>query len=189
MNHALLLTNATYATFRTKTLATGAAIAAAVALPQLLHAAGAAAGLGTALGQTWLPMHLPVLLVGLLAGPLAGLIAGAFSPLLSFSLSGMPLAAMLPFMMFELAGYGLIAGLLGRNPRLPVLGKILLAQLGGRALCAGAILVAFYGLGSQTVAVNAVWNNAVLGWPGILLQWCLLPLVILWVQKRDKGYE
>ena len=89
---------------KVQTLAAIAAVAGAVALPQIFHALGAAFGAGTALGETFLPMHLPILLVGLLAGPYAGAAAGLFGPLVSFALSGMPGIAMLPFMMLEFIG-------------------------------------------------------------------------------------
>ena len=54
---------------KVQTMATIAAIAGAVAVPQIFHVLGAAFGLGTGLGESFLPMHLPILLVGLLAGP------------------------------------------------------------------------------------------------------------------------
>ena len=116
---------------KVQTMATIAAIAGAVAVPQIFHVLGAAFGLGTGLGESFLPMHLPILLVGLLAGPYAGAAAGMFGPLVSFALSGMPGVVMLPFMMLELCMYGLAAGLL-RNVKLPVVVKVLLAQTAGR---------------------------------------------------------
>lgn len=97
---------------KVQVIATIAAIAGAVILPQFFHLLGAISGLGSALGETFLPMHLPIILVGLLAGPYAGAISGLFGPLLSFALSGMPGAYMLPFMMIELCVYGLVSGLL-----------------------------------------------------------------------------
>lgn len=82
---------------KVQVIATIAAIAGAVILPQVFHLLGAISGLGSALGETFLPMHFPIILVGLLAGPYAGAISGLFGPLLSFALSGMPGAYMLPF--------------------------------------------------------------------------------------------
>ena len=75
---------------KVQVIATIAAIAGAVILPQVFHLLGAISGLGSALGETFLPMHFPIILVGLLAGPYAGAISGVFGPLLSFALSGMP---------------------------------------------------------------------------------------------------
>ncbi|MBR5558913.1 MAG: ECF transporter S component [Oscillospiraceae bacterium] len=160
---------------KTQTLAALAAAGAAVALPQLVHALGAFSGMGTGLGEMLLPMHLPVMLAGFLAGPLAGALSGLVAPLVSHMLSGMPLAAMLPFMMVELFAYGLCAGLLKRF-RLPMLGKVLLTQVVGRALRAVAILVGFYLLGSK-IAPAVIWTSIAAGFAGIVLQWAVLPLL------------
>ena len=169
-----------------QTLAALTAIAGAVAVPQIFHVLGAVSGLGTALGETFLPMHLPILLVGLIAGPFAGLIAGAFGPLVSFALSGMPGLVMLPFMMIELAVYGLAAGLL-RTVKMPVIAKVVIAQSTGRAVRACAILVSVYLLGNTAVGTAVIWNSIVKGLPGLMLQWCMLPLIVFWVENRNKG--
>lgn len=165
-----------------KTAAVFAGIAAAVALPQIFHWIGAASGLGTAPGAAFLPMHLPVFIVGFLAGPLAGFAVGALSPLLSFAISGMPLLAALPFMMIELAGYGLAGGLLQKS-KMPVFFKLLTAQIAGRVLRAGAVLLAVYAFSSTTVPVASIWTGIVAGLPGILLQWVFVPLLMFWITK------
>lgn len=167
---------------KVQTLAAIATVAGAVALPQIFHALGAAFGAGTALGETFLPMHLPILLVGLLAGPYAGAAAGLFGPLVSFALSGMPGIAMLPFMMLELCVYGLTAGLL-RNAKLPVIMKVLIAQIAGRVIRAAAVLFAIYGLGSNSVPLASIWMSIGTGIYGILLQWALLPVIVHLVER------
>lgn len=170
---------------KAQTLATLAAIVAAVAIPQVFHAVGAVSGLGTALGETFLPMHLPIILVGLLAGPYAGAVAGLLGPVASFALSGMPGAVMLPFMMIELCGYGLSAGLL-RTVKMPTIGKVLLAQVAGRVLRAAAILLAVYALGNETVRVASIWTSLVVGLPGLLLQLSVLPLIAFRVDHMQR---
>lgn len=160
------------------------AVAAAVAMPQIFHIIGIVSGQGTAVGETFLPMQLPILLVGLLAGPYIGAAAGLLAPLVSFALSGMPGAGMLPFMMLELFIYGLCAGLL-REVQLPVIFKVMLAQLSGRGVRAIAILLAVYVFGNEAVSVSVIWNSIVTGIPGILLQWSLLPLIVFWKEHRD----
>ena len=159
----------------TQALAAVTATVAAVVLPQIFHLLGAMSGLGTALGETFLPMHLPILLVGLLAGPYAGAVAGVLSPFASFALTGMPTSALLPFMMIELCVYGLCAGLLCRS-KMPTFGKVLLAQVAGRAVRAVAILCATYLFSSTAVPVAVIWESITVGAVGILLQWALLPL-------------
>lgn len=174
-----------------QTVAAILAVVGAVALPQVFHVAGAALGVGTGLGEMLLPMHLPVLLVGLLAGPYAGVAAGALGPLASFALTGMPGAPMVPFMVIELASYGLFAGLLRgvalpRAIRTPWLAKVLLAQIAGRLVRAAAIIVAVFALGNTTVAVASIWTSIAAGLPGLVLQWVLIPVIMLAVSRRER---
>lgn len=171
---------------KTQTLAAIGAVVCAVALPQLFHLMGAISGLGTALGETFLPMHLPVMLVGLLAGPYAGAVSGFLAPLISHALSGMPMIGMLPFMMIELCVYGLTAGLL-RTAKLPVLGKVIAAQIAGRAVRALAILFAVYVLGNTAVPVAMIWTSISTGLFGLVLQWTFLPLIVFRVENRNAG--
>lgn len=169
--------------FKAQTLAALCAVALAVALPQALHTAGAAFGLGSSLGETFLPMHLPVLAVGFLAGPFAGAVSGLLSPLVSFALSGMPSAMMLPVICAELCAYGLVSGLLTKR-NIPVFPKLIIAQLGGRAVRAIATLAAVYIFGS-TVALSTIWMSVVTGFFGILLQWAILPIFIKRAEKAS----
>lgn len=170
---------------KAQTLWTIGAVVGAVALPQLFHLMGAVSGLGTKLGEVFLPMHLPIILAGLLAGPYAGAIAGFLSPLVSFALSGMPSAAMLPFMMIELCVYGLASGLL-RNVKLPVIGKVLIAQISGRLVRAAALLFAVYALGNDSVKLSVIWTSIASGIFGLALQWVLIPLIVF---RAENGSE
>lgn len=163
------------------------AVLGAVALPQVLHAAGSLSGTGAALGTALLPMHLAVFAVGLLAGAAAGALVGAVSPFVSFALSGMPTADLLPFMALELAVYGLVCGLL-KNKNLPIAVKVLIAQVVGRFVKAGALAVAFYGFGHTAVAPISVLTTAVTGIFGILLQLVLLPLLLRGLKQYEKYY-
>ena len=166
---------------KTQILATIASIAGAVALPQLFHVLGAISGVGTALGEILLPMHLPVIFCGLIAGPVAGAITGFFSPIISFMLTGMPKAVMLPFMIIELLSYGLIAGLI-RKAGFNTFIKVVIAQLGGRAIRAAAILFFTYIIGKATVPVSIIWTSILTGGMGIILQWCLIPLAVYFTE-------
>ena len=169
---------------KVQAIATLSAIVGAVAVPQIFHALGAVSGLGTSLGEAFLPMHLPIILVGLLVGPYAGAIAGLLGPLASFALSGMPGAMMLPFMMIELCIYGLTAGLL-RNVKLPTIVKVVIAQIAGRAVRAGAILLAVNVFGSQ-INVSTIWTSIATGLFGLALQWALLPLIVYRVENLKR---
>lgn len=170
-------------TVQAQTLAALAAIAGAVVLPQIFHVIGAVSGMGAALGEAFLP----IILVGLLAGPYAGAAAGLLGPLVSHALSGMPGFAMLPFMMVELCAYGLLAGLL-KNKKMPTFVKLLLTQIGGRAVRAVAILLAVLAFGNENISLSAIWMSSVTGICGIALQWALLPLLVYRVQHLH-GHE
>jgi hypothetical protein len=168
-------------TFKMKTLIVAAAVILSIVLPQIFHAIGVFFGVGTAPGAAFLPMHIPVLLAGLIAGPFAGLAAGILSPLCSSALTGMPGSAMLPFMVLELAGYGFTSGMMSRI-KMPVFFKLLISQIAGRALRAGAVLFAIFILGSH-MDVSIIRSFVIAGLPGILLQWVLIPLIMHRIQK------
>lgn len=153
------------------------AVTLAVALPQFFHLLGGWLGVQTALGEILLPMHLPVMLAGLWGGPVAGLLVGLVSPILSFSLTGMPVAVMVPFMTVELAGYGLTAGLL-RQHKMPVPVKVLLTQIAGRVARAVALLVAVYVFDVSAPSLSIIWTSLSVGLAGIMLQWALIPLLV-----------
>lgn len=159
------------------------AIIFAAALPQIFHVLGSQAGVGNALGNILLPMHLPVILTGFLAGPFAAGAAGLISPLLSYGLSGMPAAALLPFMMIELAVYGICAGIL-RDVHIPDALKVLIVQIAGRTVRAGAILIGFYGLNS-VIRPEIIITSIKTGLIGIALQIIIIPLVIYRLRKAD----
>lgn len=176
-----------FKTVKTKTLATIGAIIAAVALPQLLHIIGLVSNMGTTLGEAFLPMHIAILTAGLLGGGTVGFISGALAPLISFALTGMPSVYMLPFMMIELASYGLICGLLA-NKSMPTIAKLLIAQIGGRAVRAVFIVGAFYLLGSK-IAPAVIFTSIAAGLPGLILQWTLIPLLIYYINTKSQNGE
>lgn len=171
-------------TVKVKTLAAIIAVMLAVILPQVLYTAGLVTGIGTSLGEMFLPMHLPVMLVGFLAGPFVGAVSGFCAPLVSFALTGMPMAAMLPFMIIELTVYGLCGGAL-RNVKMPVFGKVLLAQIAGRAVRAGAILASVYVFGNNVISAKIIVTSITVGAAGIVLQWILIPVVLYAVGKGN----
>lgn len=173
-------------TIKAKTLALVTALVAAVALPQLFHALGAVSGLGTALGESFLPMHLPVIIVGIIAGPAVGALTGLCAPLISFALSGMPSAVVLPFMMVELCFYGLASGVLTKV-KMPVILKVVLAQVIGRLARMAAIFAAVTFFDSTSLTVSSVWTAVLTGLPGIILQLVLIPLLVFWWNNRRQN--
>lgn len=175
-------------TITAKAMTIFAAVAGAVALPQIFHLIGAVSGTGAAVGAALLPMHIPVLLAGFLAGPVVGALAGVISPLLSFLISGMPSAAILSFMIIELGVYGLIAGLLAKSKLIGFV-KLLIAQVAGRAARAGAVLASIYFLGNTALTPMAAVEFITAGLFGILLQWALIPMLSERMEGLKKLYE
>ncbi len=177
-------------TWKSKTVASVIAVVSAVALPQLFHLVGAVSEMGSALGETYLPMHLAIFMVGLLAGWQAGLVSGLFAPLASYAFtavalgSPMPALPMLPYMMSELAAYGVACGLLARV-QMPVFCKVLIAQIFGRAVRAVAVCLGYYLL-SSPIAPSVIWTSIIVGLPGILLQWVLVPLFTFYIEKKSE---
>lgn len=88
-------------------------------------------------------------------------------------------------MMIELCIYGLTAGLL-RNVKLPTIVKVVIAQVAGRAVRAGAILLGVYAFGSQ-VNVSTICTSISTGLFGLALQWALLPLIVYRVENLKKN--
>ncbi len=172
---------------KTRSLTLVLAVAAAVLLPQVFHMIGVISGTDALPGAVFLPMHIPVLLAGLLGGPVVGVVAGLLSPLLSFALSGMPGAALLPFMVVELAGYGLAAGCLAKA-KMPVIAKVVIAQIVGRIARTAAVLIAVYGFGNQAVQLAGLADMVTIALPGIILQWVLIPLLMYRMEGLKKYY-
>jgi hypothetical protein len=136
-------------------------------------------------------MHYFVLMGGLLFGWRAGVIIGLLTPLTSYGLSGMPLINVLPQIAVELSAYGLIAGLLREKYNLRVIWALLGAMIGGRLALVMAISLTYMltgqsysPIGIETGPLQAFWIVIKQGWPGLLIQLAVLPIIIVFVEKR-----
>ncbi len=141
-------------------------------------------------GATFLPMHIFVLIAGLIFGWRAGLIVGLLSPLASYTISGMPVLQILPQIVAELSAYGLIAGILREKCNLRLIWSLLGAMIGGRfALFLATLIIylvvgEFYSpLGLEANPFLVVSSMVKLGWPGIIIQLVLVPIVI-WLMEK-----
>lgn len=143
-----------------------------VLTPMFFHYIG-----GPAAGRVFLPMHIFVLTAGLLLGWRTGLAVGLLTPLISFSLTGMPLLAVLPFITIETATYGLFAGLWRESVK-----NIWLALVG--ALVIGRLFL-LLGIAILPSALTSsyVLNAVKAGWLGILLQMILVPFLVKGITK------
>jgi len=158
-------------------------VALAVLVPWVFHQYHLA-------GPTYLPMHIFVLIAGLIFGWRTGLIVGVLTPLVSYSVSGMPVLTILPQIVVEISIYGLVAGLLREKLNMPVVWSLLGAMIAGRiALClavSAIYLVAgeiYSPLGPESNPLIVVWSTFKQGWPGIIIQLALIPLIIWLVAK------
>ena len=125
-------------------------------------------------GPTFLPMFFFVLLAGLLFGWRAGLLVGALTPIISYGISGMPLLPFLPGIFAEAVFYGLAAGLLRERFKMNVFWSLVGAMIAGRFAAGLTVFIVYW---SATNPFASIWEAAKLGWPGIVIQLTLLPLI------------
>jgi hypothetical protein len=153
-------------------------------------------------GPTFLPMHIFVLLAGLLFGWRAGLTVGFLTPLVSFSVSGMPVLALLPQIVVEISFYGLAAGVLRERFNLRVIWSLIGAMMAGRfALLLAVTILSFRGAiystlslytggGAEANPFAVVWSTVSLGWPGLVIQVLSIPLIVKLVERfLDRNQE
>ena len=137
-------------------------------------------------GATFLPMFFFTLLAGLLFGWRAGLMVGFLTPLISFSVSGLPILVRLPQIVIENSVFGLLAGLLYGGFRLNIIWSLLGAVVIGRLALVLAVLVIHFG---EVNPLIWVWQTIQLGWPGIVIQLVCLPPIVkglsYWLSKRN----
>lgn len=141
-------------------------------------------------GATFLPMHIFVLLAGLLFGWRAGLVVGLLTPLASYAVSGMPVLRILPQIVVELSVYGLVAGILHEKLKLRAIWSLIGAMISGRlALCLAVLSIylvvgeIYSPLGLEANPLTVVWSVIHQGWPGIVIQLALIPIVV-WLMSK-----
>ncbi|KPL03914.1 MAG: hypothetical protein AMJ90_02685 [candidate division Zixibacteria bacterium SM23_73_2] len=127
-------------------------------------------------GRIFLPMHIPVFLAGIFVGPLSGVVVGILSPVISFFLTGMPPAYAVPLMAMELPVYGLIIGLLAK--RLPLILALVVSMILGRAGFALGLLILGLFLNMPYGLSTFLKVSFVVGFPGIVIQLILIPLLV-----------
>jgi len=148
-------------------------VALAVALPLITHQFNLA-------GQIFLPMHIFVFVAALLLGWHTGLLVGLLTPIISHFVSGLPLTTLLPQITVELAIYGLMAGFIREKLGWNLWLSILVAMIVGRV---GLGFVVWLLGTNQAGPVNQVITVVKLGWPGILIQLALVPLIVIALKK------
>lgn len=129
---------------------------------------------GAQAGRMILPMHLFIIIAGMLLGWRAGLIVGLLTPLISFSLTGVPLPVVLPFIAIELVSYGFLSGIFFKTLKLNIWLALSGAMIFGRIILWLALLI----LPTKIAAGQYLVGIMQAGWPGILLQLMLAPLLV-----------
>lgn len=162
---------------RALTIQFGLVLAAAWALPAVIHL------LGLPVRQL-LPMHWPAILAGLVYGWRSGMVIGAASPIVSYLIAGMPRPAVLPSMTFELAAYGFIAGYFVEVLQRGRLQAALASVIGGRVV----FLAVMVFTGAITTSLPVYLQAAMVpGLAAALAQVLLLPLLAnFWVEKESR---
>lgn len=139
-------------------------------------------------GNMLLPMHIPIMLCGLVCGWQYGLTIGAIAPLLRSALFGMPV--MFPSaisMAFELATYGFVIGILFQKARWKCIKSLLrclvISMVAGRVVW-GIVQCILLGLGENGFTISMFVSGAIVkAIPGIILQFMLIPTVMLMLGK------
>ena len=153
-------------------------LALAIVFPIAFHQFGLA-------GRIFLPMHFPVLICAFLLGPGGGILVGLLAPFLSHLLTGMPPTYAVPLMTMELPMYGLVAGLAYRRLKLNMIVSLVAAMVVGRlAFALGLLLLGlFIELPYGPLEYIAVGGALLAGWPGIIIQLFLVPLIVRALEK------
>jgi len=149
-------------------------VALSVGVPWATHLIG-----GPVAGRIFFPMHFFVLCAGLLLGWRSGLVAGLLSPIISFTLSGMPPAIVLLPLTLEITTYGLVSGLLRRRLNGNVWPSLIGALIAGRIV----VMIAVY-LMRVSPPFSYLASAVVSGLPGIAIQIALLPLIAKLFARR-----
>ncbi len=140
------------------------------------------------IGNMLLPMHFPVLLCGLICGWKYGAVTGFFVPIVRSLVFGMPVLYPNAIgMSFELLTYGLLAGLLIHKTQAYSVKSLYLTLLitafSGRIVWAIAQIF-MLGLGSEGFTFAIFWSKGFLNAiPGLILQFTLIPAIILILKK------
>lgn len=134
---------------------------------------------GREMGTIFSPMDLTVLLGGLILGWRYGLALGVFTPIISSFLTGMPPLPIALTMLFQLGAMGLITGLL-RNKINSFL-NLIIAEIIGNLLYA-SLFVIFMGLPTHKF-FHLLFVVFVIGLPGIILQWIIVPYLYRVLKK------
>lgn len=138
------------------------------------------------LGQIFLPMHIPVMLCGIICGTPYGIIIGLASPLLKSIVTGLPVIATAVSMAFELATYGGMCGMLYKlfSKKIGfIYPNLLISMIIGRIVSASINYLISTASDNEFVLKSFIMLTTVNALPGIVIQFALIPLIVLSLRK------
>ncbi|QUI22367.1 ECF transporter S component [Vallitalea pronyensis] len=155
----------------------GVLITIGIILPMIFHAVGGA-------GKVFLPMHIPVILAGFILSPVYAVGVGMLTPLISSLLTTMPLLyPICPIMMVELGTYGLVISLLSKAGVHNIFIKLLASMLVGRLMAGLTVYIMGVTLGLKFDPIEYVKGAIVVGLPGLLIQWLIIPSMVYMMDR------
>jgi hypothetical protein len=133
-------------------------------------------------GRVFLPMHFCVMLASLVMGLYGGLVTAVLSPIVSYSISGMPPYASLFPMTCELMTYALCVWLFSARFRLPASAALAVSMILGRV-----VSVSITAMVSDIPLRSLILGVTVVALPGIILQLVFLPPLAGRISKFLEG--
>ena len=143
------------------------------------------------IGDSLLPMHLPIMLCGIICGGKYGLVVGLILPVLrSVCFSMPPLYPNSIWMALELGAYGFVIGIMYlRLKNMGVKGVIISlvsAMIAGRIVW-GISKALLLGMGGKKFLIGMFFAQGFVdAFPGIVLQFVLIPSIVYILEKRDE---
>lgn len=143
------------------------------------------------IGDTLLPMHIPVILCGLICGWQYGFIVGGILPFLRALTVGMPpIYPNAVWMAAELATYGFIVGFLYftfyKKQMWWLYCCMLISMVSGRVIW-GITKAFLLGVAGKTFTLQAfIVGGLIDSFPGILLQFILIPIIIKFISTHSE---
>jgi len=165
-----------------KLVLTSLFVSLAIVIPQSLHLIG-----GPGLGAMLLPMHIPIFIGAMLLGPISGIIIAVIAVITGVFL-GMPPLPIASYMIFELSVYAFVSGYLYKNKKLNIFVSYIVAKIAGMAVALFVIYIMLNALQINSPMLTGSVTMFLVGIPGIVIQFILIPAIIHLLQ-RSKLYN
>lgn len=162
-----------------KLVLTSLFVSLAIVIPQSLHLIG-----GPGIGAMLLPMHIPIFIGAMLLGPVSGIIIAIIAVIAGVFL-GMPPLLIASYMIFELSAYAAISGYLYKRKKINVFVSYIVAKIAGMAITIFVVYIMLNALQISSPMLTGSLTMFVVGIPGIIIQFILIPSIIYLIQRSD----